>query len=993
MLRNPPPNMPDNASEKYGCTVQELQEMMQLRGAEAVEYIKSKYGGIDGLCKRLRTSPHNDSGGNPPGGDETEGDAGWIEGVAILGAVLVVVLVTAVNDWQKERQFRGLQDKIESDHRISVMRDNEFFECLVGEIVVGDICLVKYGDLLPADGVIIQSNDLKVDESSLTGEADHVKKGEHIDPVLLSGTHVMEGSGRMLVTAVGVNSQAGIIFTLLGATDGANLESPAVAPTITTVPLDKVDSQVTTPLLHNPVDQRADGYACRPRDSLGNPDSPAPRVHGRSGNPPDVEMCRLPDHPTGDHTGLNKGGISNATSPGNGKSAGGDMDHSTAVVIPTADEPKKKKRVKKKSSVLQAKLNYLAGLIGQVGTVIAVLTVIILFIKFAVETYYIQGEPWNTQVHLKQFIHFDNNLVRHLDACETMGNATAICSDKTGTLTTNRMTVVQSYIGGKLTRDPSQLPTIQSLNDKLGHLLVHCISINSGYTSRVLPPKKANDLPTQLGNKTECALLGFVQTLGASYEDIRQQWPEESMLKVFTFNSERKSMSTAIRNLDPNKRGITVFTKGASEMVLKKCSFILDGNGQPQPFTQADQENLITTVIEPMASDGLRTIALAYKNYIAPGLSNHGLVPNWRMTKNEPELQNTVHLDSSVGPRLLAFRLLYAASEADSPLKAVQMLWVNLIMDTLASLALATEIPSEELLERAPYGRTKPIIGRAMIKVILGQSLYQLAVVFYLIWGGEVLLDVDSGRGLSAKGIKKPTEHFTVIIVQFGGYAFSTHPLAVEHWLWCLFFGLGSLLWGQLVISLPNWIIPKHCVRRKKKRASKKPDYTEVYLSPESVPLAASAGTPSPAGPPPPGSQPFYRATTVEAESEEEEEEEEESEDEEPGDLDSTDLRSTGQILWIRGLSRLQTQIRVANAFQTSIPSRLSGLPRNSVSSLHKSLFAQPSLGRQRQHPSNLSIRSPEDTESHAEPSTQPDAGLTPTKRPESAFFYPKYHP
>lgn len=58
---------------------------------------------------------------------------------------------------------------------------------------------------------------LQVDESSLTGESDHVKKGEAFDPMVLSGTHVMEGSGKMLVTAVGVNSQAGIIFTLLGA--------------------------------------------------------------------------------------------------------------------------------------------------------------------------------------------------------------------------------------------------------------------------------------------------------------------------------------------------------------------------------------------------------------------------------------------------------------------------------------------------------------------------------------------------------------------------------------------------------------------------------------------------------------------------------------------------------------------------------------------------------------------------------------------------------
>ena len=78
---------------------------------------------------------------------------------------------------------------------------------------------VKYGDLLPADGIILQSNDLKIDESSLTGESDQVKKGKDEDPMLLSGTHVMEGSGKVVVTAVGINSQAGIIFTLLGAVE------------------------------------------------------------------------------------------------------------------------------------------------------------------------------------------------------------------------------------------------------------------------------------------------------------------------------------------------------------------------------------------------------------------------------------------------------------------------------------------------------------------------------------------------------------------------------------------------------------------------------------------------------------------------------------------------------------------------------------------------------------------------------------------------------
>lgn len=65
------------------------------------------------------------------------------------------------------------------------------------------------------------------------------------------------------------------------------------------------------------------------------------------------------------------------------------------------------------------------------------------------------------------------------------------------------------------------------------------------------------------------------------------------------------------------------------------------------------------------------------------------------------------------------------------------MLWVNLIMDTLASLALATEQPSVELLDRAPYGRTQPLISRQMAKNILGHSLYQLGVIFFLLFYGK----------------------------------------------------------------------------------------------------------------------------------------------------------------------------------------------------------------------------------------------------------------
>lgn len=217
---------------------------------------------------------------------------------------------------------------------------------------------------------------------------------------------------------------------------------------------------------------------------------------------------------------------------------------------------------------------------------------------------------------------FDNNLVRHLDACETMGNATAICSDKTGTLTTNRMTVVQVYVSEKHWKNvenPVKAKEI-AVPEKTREVILEGISINSSYASKLLPPPEREILPKQVGNKTECGLLGFVVNLGGDYNEIRGVYPEESFVHVYTFNSVRKNMSTVIQR--PN--GIVrMYTKGASEIVLKKCKSILNRNGDVIPFYTVDYDRIVQTVIEPMACDGLRTICVAYRDFSADAL------PDW----------------------------------------------------------------------------------------------------------------------------------------------------------------------------------------------------------------------------------------------------------------------------------------------------------------------------------------------------------------------------
>ncbi|EER09514.1 plasma membrane calcium-transporting ATPase, putative [Perkinsus marinus ATCC 50983] len=487
----------------------------------------------------------------------------YAEGSAIIVAIMVVTNVAAINDWRKQRQFDKLNRKVE-DVSIRVIRDGIKQEVSINDIVVGDVVIVGVGDIICADGVVIESSALYCDESSLTGEPVLVAKGADTHPFLLSGTKVMDGSGIFLVIAVGANSESGKIKSLI---NGVGVAKSKATPEATSE-----------------------------------------------------------EHP-------------------------GDEDEPEIV---TEHEEK---------SVLTAKLDRMALQIGKAGTVVAVLCVIIMAIRYPcclqLEDDEIQliGSPcgWMTPF-LGQMLQFfitgitilvvaipeglplavtlslafavtkmqkDNNLVKHLDACETMGSATTICSDKTGTLTKNRMTVVEANLAGieiypAHGRQLDQLP-----NPRVQEILMEGIALNTTADIKWDPLARAYD---QVGNKTECALLQLVEQFGDSYEDRRAKAIDSGikanstgrqrfLVHEIPFSSARKRSSVVVRTKDGKYR---MYMKGASEIILDLCGSYEQAGGSPGPkMLDTRSRQVINAIIAQYARKALRTVGLAYKTFDA----------------------------------------------------------------------------------------------------------------------------------------------------------------------------------------------------------------------------------------------------------------------------------------------------------------------------------------------------------------------------------------
>ncbi|XP_031251206.1 calcium-transporting ATPase 8, plasma membrane-type-like [Pistacia vera] len=195
----------------------------------------------------------------------------------------------------------------------------------------------------------------------------------------------------------------------------------------------------------------------------------------------------------------------------------------------------------------------------------------------------------------------DKALVRRLSACETMGSATTICSDKTGTLTLNQMTVVEAYVGGEQIDSPDS----NQLSPTLTSLLIEGIAQNT--TGSIYVPAGDADVEVS-GSPTEKAILYWGIKLGMNFEAVRS---ESSVIHVFPFNSEKKRGGVALQL--PNSE-VNIHWKGAAEIVLASCTRYIDKNDR---LVAMDEEkvNYFMNAIEDMASRSLRCVAVAYTTY------------------------------------------------------------------------------------------------------------------------------------------------------------------------------------------------------------------------------------------------------------------------------------------------------------------------------------------------------------------------------------------
>jgi len=465
-----------------------------------------------------------------------------IEGLAVMIAVILATGVAFAAEYKSDREFEALNAQKDSI-RVKVTRDGHFQTIPLEEVVVGDLVDLETGDEIPADGRLLKSAELMVDQSLLTGESELVKKSAHPNDTaegpdqpgcVYRGTQVVDGAAVLVVTEVGDATMIGQIAKRLGDASSEVDEAESSQPQTEEARVKQklTISKALTPLqvkLANLADLISKvGYAAAVLIFLAL---------------------------------LVRGFFEGELNPATEKLIDGEM-------LPI-------------------------GWLGVVQNLLNYFVYMVIIIVVAVP----EGLPMSVTVSLAlamQKMTRANSLVRQLVACETIGSATVICSDKTGTLTQNKMQVVRLFLGGKLIE--------RGQPEFAAPPVDHPLTLNAALNSTANLEEKNGKLIT-IGNSTEGALLQLLREGQVDYMRLRADHPP---VHVIHFSSERKRMTTVVQHGGK----LIALMKGAPEIVLERTTHYLDSQGQIVPWDSAARD-AANAFLRDSARQAMRTLAFA----------------------------------------------------------------------------------------------------------------------------------------------------------------------------------------------------------------------------------------------------------------------------------------------------------------------------------------------------------------------------------------------
>jgi len=509
----------------------------------------------------------------------------WVEGFSIIVAVSVVVSVGSITNFSKEKAFKELNKKSQDELEVSLIRNGENRVFHPNDILVGDVLKFTSGKTISVDGILLNGHTVEMDESPLTGESNRMKKVifnevlkefevlnsknqslDHLSSSLIfSGTKCVKGSGDMLVLRVGKNSEIGKIEGRIAAEDGTNsLEEK----------LDKLAGDVGK---FGMCAALVTLTALLIRFGVGYHISKVKyeNYFEKKQNSTDLNTSIL--------------NISNSSL------------NETQNIDPNAPQDP-------------------ALTVGH-----QILTIILLCVAIIVVAIP-EGLPLAVTLSLAFAIakmQKENNLVRSMTSCETMGSANYVCTDKTGTLTQNLMKIEKFYnldnnkrkeelgIGSK---NSSKICLFQNNTDSEYQKIVEqAISIN---ISIAFEEKNGQKELLRDCNPTDKSFYDFLQDrLKIDYFQAREKYfTEGNNVKIIPFTSETKCMTTLIKHPSFGIGGWRVFIKGGPDVILPKAKYLYNKDSNKPDILSEDKINQIGEMINDFASDSLRTIGLAYKD-------------------------------------------------------------------------------------------------------------------------------------------------------------------------------------------------------------------------------------------------------------------------------------------------------------------------------------------------------------------------------------------